>query len=70
METAGKALLLAAAALAVAGGVVLLLARAGVDRIPGDLVFRRENVTVWVPLGTMLLVSVVLTIVLNLWFRR
>ena len=70
METAGKALLLAAAALAVVGGVVLLLARAGVDRLPGDLVFRRENVTVWVPLGTMILVSVVLTIVLNLWFRR
>jgi Protein of unknown function (DUF2905) len=70
METAGKVLLVAALLLAVAGGIALLLARVGVDRLPGDLVFRRGNVTVWAPIGTMILVSVVLTILLNLWIRR
>ena len=70
MEAAGKVLLVTAALLAAAGVVALLLARAGVDRLPGDVVWRRGNVTVWAPIGTMILVSVVLTIVLNLWIRR
>ena len=34
-------------------------------RLPGDIVIRRENVTVFIPLATMVLVSFVLTIVLN-----
>lgn len=70
METAGKVLLAGAAVLAVAGVVALVLGRAGVDRLPGDLAFRRGNVTVWAPIGTMIVVSLVLTIVLNLWLRR
>lgn len=70
METLGKVLLAVAALVAVLGGVLFLLGRAGVDRLPGDLVFRRDNVTVWVPLGTMLLVSIVLTILLNVFLRR
>jgi hypothetical protein len=70
VETAGKVLLAGAVVLAVLGAIALLLGRAGIDRLPGDVVVRRGNVTVWAPIGTMLLVSVVLTIVLNLWLRR
>ena len=39
-------------------------------RLPGDIRIENENVRVFVPLGTMLLVSIVLTIVLNLISRR
>jgi hypothetical protein len=70
VETLGKVLLVVAVVAAALGAAFLLLGRAGVDRLPGDLVFRRDNVTVWVPLGTMLLVSIVLTIVLNVLLRR
>ena len=70
MGTAGKALLLAALVLAAAGAVFLLLDRLGVSRLPGDVVVRRENVTVYVPIGLMILLSVVLTIVLNVILRR
>lgn len=70
METAAKLLLAIAAALAIAGLLALGLARLGVGRLPGDLVFRGESWTVFVPLGTMLAVSIVLTIVFNLFFRR
>ena len=70
MGTVGKALLLAALVLATAGVLFLALDRLGVSRLPGDLVVRRENVTVYVPIGLMLLVSVVLTIVLNVLLRR
>src|SRR5687768_17260251 len=63
METAGKLMLVAAALLAVGGVIALVLARLGVNRLPGDFVVRGENWSVFARLGTMLLVSVVLTIV-------
>ena len=70
METLGKTLLALGVLLAVLGGVLLVLSRAGIDRLPGDLVFRGRNVTVYVPLGLMILLSVLLTIALNLFWRR
>ena len=56
--------------LLVLGGIFLLLGRLGLDRLPGDLVFRRGNFTVYAPIGLMILVSIVLTILLNVFFRR
>jgi len=59
-----------AAVLLLLGGVFLLLGRFGVDRLPGDLVFRRGNFTLYFPIGLMILLSIVGTIVLNIVFRR
>ena len=56
--------------LLVLGGLFLVLGRLGLDRLPGDLVFRRGNATVYFPIGLMILLSVVGTILLNLFFRR
>ena len=39
-------------------------------RLPGDLLFRKGSVTVIIPLATSLLLSLVLTILLNIAFRR
>ena len=60
----------AAVVLIVLGALFLLLGRLGIDRMPGDLVFRRGNATFYFPIGLMILLSVVGTIVLNLIFRR
>ena len=38
--------------------------------LPGDIVIQRENVTIIIPLGTMLVVSVVVSVVLALLNRR
>ena len=70
METAGKVLLGSALVLAIVGLVALGLARLGVDRIPGTLSWKSGDVTVFVPIGFMLLVSIVGTIVLNVFLRR
>ena len=59
-----------AVALLVLGGALFLLGRFGVDRLPGDLVFRRGNFTLYFPIGLMILLSIVGTIVLNIVFRR
>jgi hypothetical protein len=70
LEGIGKLLIGGALVLLVLGGLFLLLGRFGVDRLPGDLVFRRGNFTLYFPLGLMILLSVVGTIVLNIIFRR
>jgi hypothetical protein len=56
--------------LLVLGGVLFLLGRMGVDRLPGDLVLRRGNFTLYFPIGLMILLSVVGTILLNIILRR
>lgn len=70
LESVGKIILALGLAAVVLGGLFLLLGRAGIERLPGDLVFRGEKVTVYLPLGLSILGSVVLTVVLNLLFRR
>ena len=70
LESAGKLFIGAAVVLIVLGGLFLLLGRLGIDRMPGDFVFRRGNATFYFPIGLMILLSVVGTIVLNLIFRR
>jgi Protein of unknown function (DUF2905) len=70
VETAGKVLLMSALVLAIIGLAALGLAKLGVDRVPGTLSWKSENVTVFLPIGLMLLVSIVGTIVLNVFLRR
>jgi multisubunit Na+/H+ antiporter MnhG subunit len=70
LESVGKLLIGAAVVLIVLGGLFLLLGRLGIDRMPGDFVFRRGDATFYFPIGLMILLSVVGTIVLNLVFRR
>lgn len=57
--------------LVVVGGVVLLVSRLGLPlgRLPGDIVVRRQGFTLYLPLGTSILVSVVLSLLVYL-FRR
>jgi hypothetical protein len=70
IEGLGRLLIGGAIVLLVLGALILLLGRLGIDRLPGDLVFRRGNVTVYFPIGLMILLSIVGTVLLNLFFRR
>lgn len=70
LEGIGKLLIGGAVVLLVLGVLFLLLGRFGLDRLPGDLVFRRGNVTLYFPIGLMILLSVVGTILLTLFLRR
>jgi Protein of unknown function (DUF2905) len=60
--------------LVVAGGLIFLLGRLGISfgSMPGDLTWRRKNVTVFFPLGTSILISILLTLLFWLFsrFRR
>jgi hypothetical protein len=69
-EGIGKFLIGGAVVLLVVGGIFLLLGRFGFDRLPGDLTFRRGNFSLYFPIGLMIVLSIVGTIVLNILFRR
>lgn len=74
MAELGKAILGLGLLLVVLGAVLLIASRFGVPlgRMPGDIAYRGKNVSVFFPLGTSLLISVVLSLLLYLIsrFRR
>ena len=56
--------------IALLGGLLLLVARLpGAGRLPGDLLIQRENLTVYIPLATCLIGSILLTVVVNVIAR-
>jgi len=67
----GKMFIYFGAALVVAGLVLVLLGRMHfpLGRLPGDFLYRGKHATVYFPLATSVLVSVVLSIVLYLLSR-
>ncbi len=66
----GTFLLVAALVLAATGLILLLAGGLGLGKLPGDFAFGKKNVRVYVPIATSVILSVVGTIVLNLYFRR
>lgn len=70
LETLARIILGVGATLLVVGGVLYLATQLGLTRIPGDLVFRGRSVTVYVPIGLMILVSIIATIILTILSRR
>ncbi len=57
-------------AIVVIGGLVALGAFGWFGRLPGDLRFEGERTRVFLPITSMLLISLILTLLLNLFLRR
>jgi hypothetical protein len=70
-STLGKGIVVLGVALVVVGGLVWLLGRTGLPlgRLPGDLRIEGEQVSCYVPIVSMILLSIVLTVVLNIIIR-
>jgi hypothetical protein len=68
MAETGRILVALGVALVVIGGIVMLLGRTGVPlgRLPGDFLYRGKNTTLYFPLASSILISIVLSIVLFL----
>jgi hypothetical protein len=66
----GKLLLFSGLALACVGLLLIIGERFGLGHLPGDLVWKRKQSTVYFPWVTSLVVSVVLTVLLNVFLRR
>jgi hypothetical protein len=69
-DTIGRSLLILGAVIAVIGAGVLLLSRVPfVGKLPGDISFQRDGFSFFLPIVTCIILSFVLTIVVNVAIR-
>ncbi|HEU5304240.1 MAG TPA: DUF2905 domain-containing protein [Gemmatimonadales bacterium] len=68
-HSAGPALVLLGLAIVVIGVLVWVGGFSWFGRLPGDIRIERETVRIYIPIVSMLVVSIVLTLVLNLLSR-
>jgi len=67
----GRTLILFGLILVAVGALIVLAGKLpGIGRLPGDILVRRGSFTFYMPLATSLIVSLLLTLILNLIFRR
>ena len=66
----GRFLVVVGILLVVVGGLAVAGIRLPFGRLPGDIAITGDRGGLFIPLGTMLLVSVVLTVLFNLFLRR
>lgn len=70
MPDAGKLLVLVGGIIVIFGLVLIVGGRIPfLGRLPGDISFSRGNTHVYIPIMTGIVISVILTVVLNLFFR-
>lgn len=74
LSGAGRFLFITGLVLCAIGALLMVAPRIpGLDRLgrlPGDIVVERGPVTIFVPLVSSIVISVLLTVVLNLFMRR
>ncbi len=70
LEGIGKILLGVGAGIIVVGGLLILFGKLGWTHVPGTFVYRGKNATVIIPVGLMILISIVVSLLLHFLNRR
>jgi hypothetical protein len=71
MQDLGRFLVVLGGVAVLAGLVLMFMPRIPwLGRLPGDIVINRGPVCVYFPLATSVVISIVLTLLLNLFWRR
>ena len=71
MEPMGRVLIVVGLLIAVVGVVMVFGSPIPIlGHLPGDITIKGENVTIFIPLGTMIVVSIVASLVLAVLNRR
>lgn len=65
----GKVVIILGIALLVLGGLLLFVGRTSFGKLPGDITWTSGNFTCIAPIATMLLLSLLLTIIVNVVSR-
>ena len=66
----GRLLVVIGVVVVIVGVLAMLGVRLPFGRLPGDISIQGERGGIFIPLGTMLVVSLVLTVLVNLFLRR
>ena len=70
MAGVGKMLFIIGVIITVIGLVMILGAKLGLGRLPGDIVVQRKNFSFYFPIMTCLILSAILTLILWLFHGR
>ncbi|EOD00673.1 DUF2905 domain-containing protein [Caldisalinibacter kiritimatiensis] len=70
MEQIGRILVSIGIVLLLIGGAILLAQKLGFGKLPGDLLIQKGNVTFFFPIVSSIILSILFTLILNLFFRR
>lgn len=71
LESFGKTLLLIGLFLIIMGGLFIIGGKLfGLGRLPGDIFIQKQNFSFYFPIVTCLALSLILTIIVNLFTRR
>ena len=66
----GRIILIIGVVLVGVGGLAALGVRLPFGRLPGDISIEGERGGLYIPLGTMIVVSLILTLIVNVFLRR
>lgn len=66
----GKFLILAGAVLACIGVVFLFADKIPIGKLPGDIQIGNERFKIYIPIATSILLSIIITLVLNFFTKR
>ena len=69
MNSFGKLFVIIGLFMIVLGGILILGERFGFGKLPGDIFIERENFTFFFPIVSSLIISLILTLLLNI-FRK
>lgn len=71
MENFGKMLLFFGLLMAALGGLLLVGGKLfGLGRLPGDIFIQKGNFSFYFPIVTSIILSLLLTVILNIFLRR
>jgi hypothetical protein len=72
VQDLGKSLIFVGVAIAIVGAVLYFSGRANlpIGRLPGDITYRKGHFTLYAPLATSILLSIILSLILYFLNRR
>lgn len=71
MSEIGKLLILIGALIIIIGVLITFAGKIPfIGKLPGDIVIERKNFTLYLPIGTSILISIILSLILYLLNRR
>lgn len=69
MESIGRLLILLSILIFCIGIILVLGSKVGLGKLPGDILFKKGNITFYFPIVTSIIISIILSIILNLLRR-
>ena len=66
----GRFLVIAGTVIVVVGVLFLLADKFPIGRLPGDLRFGNEKVRIYIPVATCILLSIIITLIVNFFSKK